>query len=188
MGLLLVLRHRRRCRGLRALNGEPYVNLTGFPNAFTMMNGADQGAWGGKSLEHIGKYGIPPDSHWPEFDTKMRPMSDPCWTEALKYKVTDGFMEMADPEYDRDFSKHQTLSLLAARVPVVADMDDWGHCTYWCDVVDCYPNRSATDLSRYGIRGRNSWGDSWGDIGFYIRKDRYSTPDNAVAPLIVPAW
>lgn len=162
---------------LRMLMNQPLVPLSAYSVAATIKKGRDEGAWGALALDFIIKNGICEQKDWPQGDRKLRPLTDPMWQTAAKYKATDGWFELESPVYDRDMSKHQVLTCLIDRVPVPADSMWWGHHTCWFDVVDSYPNKSATDLSRYGIRGIHSWYQQM----FFVLKDSKSVPDNAVA-------
>ena len=138
-------------------------------------------------MDKLIKDGVGPESLWPRFERKMRSPTDPFWVEAAKYKVTGGWVELNAPVYDRDMSKHQVLTQLIDRIPVSVDSNWWGHAYQLCDVVDSFPNKDPKDLSRYGVRGRNSWGDQWGDLGFFVLTGSKSIPDNAVSPAFVVA-
>jgi hypothetical protein len=172
---------------VRARMGLDYVDLSAFGPAYTMKNGRDEGGWGALSLDKLIKDGTGPESLWPEFEQKMRRPDDPFWVEAKKYRFTDGWMEIEDPVYNRDLSRHQQLSCLLNRVPVVSDYNWQEHCTYSCDVVDAFPNMDPNDPMRYGTRNRNSWGNRYGTLGFYILTGRKSYADNAVAPAVATA-
>ncbi len=172
---------------LRARFKMPYVRLSAFGNAYTLKQGADEGGWGALAMDMLIRRGVGPESLWPNFEQKMRQPNDPYWTEAEKFKVTDGWMELESPVYDRDLSWHQVLSLLINRVPVSKDHNWWGHSVYGVGVWDAYPNKDPKDPSRYGTWDRNSWDDTYGDRGFYRLKDTRARPDNAVAPIAVMA-
>lgn len=171
----------------RELMGEPYVPLSAFGGAYTQMNGEDRGAWGALALDLLITKGAGPESLWPRFEQKMRAPTDPFWVEAKKYRFTDGWMEITDPVYERDLSRHQHLSCLIQRICVVCDYNWQGHCTNSYDVVDAFPNMDPNDPMRYGTRNRNSWGDQYGKLGFYILTGRKSYADNAVAPAVAIA-
>lgn len=172
---------------LRARMNQPYVPLSAFGLSYTIKNGKDEGAWGALALDKLIRDGVGPESLWPRFEQRMRSPDDEFWKQAQLYKVTDGWMELEAPVYDRDLSKHQVLSCLIMRVPVPADFNWWGHHVNLYDVVDSFPNKSPRDLSRYGVRFRNSWGNSYGDRGFAVLTGSKSVPDNAVAPNAVTA-
>jgi hypothetical protein len=172
---------------LRARFGEPFVRLSAFGLAYTIKNGEDLGGWAALAMDKLIRDGVGPEELWPRFEQKMRHPGDLFWVKAQEYKVTDGWVELESPVYDRDLSWHQILSLLINRVPVCKDHNWWGHSVYGCAVWDAYPNKDPKDPSRYGTWDRNSWGDQYGDRGFYKLKDTKARPDNAVAPSAVMA-
>lgn len=175
---------------LRARFGQPYVPLSAFGLAYTIKNGRDEGAWAALALDKLIRDGVGPEAGvgaWPRFEQKMRHPGDLFWEEAKKYIVTDGWMEISSPVYDRDMSYHQILSCLINRVPVCKDHNWWGHSVLGLDVWDAYPNKDPKDLSRYGTVDRNSWGNQYGTNGFYKLKDQKARADNAVAPSAVMA-
>lgn len=165
---------------LRAVMGQPYVPLSAFGVAYTIKGGRDEGAWGAMSLDFLMDRGVPSEAAWPNF--ARRPAVEDVWADAARHKVTSAWADLSRPNWDRDLTVQQKGSLLLARVPVVNDYPWWGHCVYSCDLVDADPSRAAEDPLRYASRDRNSWGDSYGDIGFVVIKGTRWIPGNAVAP------
>lgn len=169
---------------LRALANLPYVPLSAFAVAATIKKGADEGGWGAQSLDFLMDRGQPSQDIWPQGDRNYAKYANnqACWDNAAQHKVTEGFIDLAQEEWARDLSKQQIGSLLLSDVPVVADYNWWSHSVLAIDLVDLYPNKSATDPSRYGIRIWNSWADSWSDRGMGVLSDSKAWPDGAVAP------
>lgn len=139
---------------LRAVMNLPYEPLSAFGVAYTIKKGVDEGAWGALALDFIKDRGIPPERLWPRFEQRMRPDSDPIWNEAKNYRLTDGWMELQSPVYDRDMSFDQVMTCLLNRIPVCADFMWWGHHVVLLDPVEVSPGR-------FGVRLWNSWGDTW---------------------------
>lgn len=170
---------------LRALANLEYVPLSAFCVAATIKRGADQGGWGAQGLDFIVTRGQASQRVWPQGRRDYRTLDRPeVWADAARFKVTEGFIDTAVAQYDRDLSNHQTGTLLLSNVPVVCDYNWWGHSVCGMDLVDVYPNRSATDFRRYGIRIWNSWSDAWGDRGTSVLKDSRAWPDGATAPRV----
>ena len=169
---------------LRALAGLPYVPLSAFAVAATIKKGRDEGGWGAQSLDFLMARGQPSQAIWPQGDRNWSKYASDqaCWDNAAEHKVIDGWIDLAVPVYDRQLSKQQVGTLLLSNVPVVCDYNWWSHSVLGIDLVDQYPNRPATDPSRYGIRIWNSWGDSWSDRGMGVLTDSKAWPDSAVAP------
>lgn len=167
---------------IREKMNQPYVPLSAFGLAYTQMNGEDRGGWSALSLDVATTRGVGPESLWPEFEQRMRPPESPFWAEAKKYRVTDGWAELTAPVYDRDLSHHQSMSLLMQRCPEGADYNWWGHAVQMLAVYDAFPNKDPKDPMRYGKIGRNSWGDSYGDRGFFRLQGQRCISDNSVVP------
>ncbi len=160
---------------LRAKMNLPYVPLCGTGPATVIMNAANQGAWGAKSLEWMMKYGCPSTSVWPERARDLRYATQAMYQDAAKRKVDGAWVDLESPVYDRDLTIQQVDSLLAQNIPVVGDFNWWGHCVVML----------RTFKIENGSRGRliwNSWADSWGDRGMAILRGNKAIPDNAVAP------
>ena len=126
--------------------------------------------------------GVVPQSLWPAKSMSRTYNTQANWKEAMKYRVTEGWIDLAASVYDRDLSNLQVGTLLISGVPVICDYNWWGHSVCGMDLVDVYPTRSARDFSRYGIRILNSWTDGWGDNGTGVLKDSQAWPDGSVAP------
>lgn len=174
---------------LRAVMNLPHVPLSAFFAAWTMQGHQDKGGWGAQSLEFAMDRGIPSEAVCPNFKDDPSLDNAATWADAAKYKVAEAWVDLTSPVYNRDMTLDQKMTCLFNRVPVVNDYPWWSHCVYSCDVVDVDKARDAKDPLRYGSRDRNSWGDSYGDQGFFLVTGTRCTPGNAVAPtLINPVW
>lgn len=171
---------------LRERNNQPYQRLSAHSGAWVIKNGRDQGGWGAQGLDFQRERGVMPITHWPEKSMDGRQYNTPAnWEVAKEYRVTEGFVDLDPPQYDRDLSAHQVISCLLNRVPVIGDFNWWGHSVAMLDVVDLYPNKSKSDPRRYGTNILNSWTDRWGTQGRGILKDSKAFPDGASAPRAV---
>jgi aminopeptidase C len=101
--------------------------------------------------------------------------------------VTEGWVDLTKNIYDRDMTFDQHFSALLACVPVAADRYRWSHSTVDMDPLEIDPSRDLQDPERWGIRGWNSWGDSWGDRGMFVMKGRLALADLATAPRVLSA-
>lgn len=173
---------------LAAVAHQPHVPLSAFGAAWTIKGGRDEGAWGALALDFATERGIPSEAVWPNFSANKSHDNAGTWADAATHKVAESWVDLTAPVYDRDMTLDQKMTCLLCRIPVVCDYMWWGHCVYSCDPVDADPGRSLTDPARWGSRDRNSWGDSYGDKGFFVVKGSRCVPDNAVAPRSVAAW
>lgn len=170
---------------IRAVMNLPYVPLSAFAGAYVIKKGRDEGGWGALALDFLAERGVPSEEFWPNFAQGSRHDTPETWANAALHKVTESWADLKAPVYDRDLTLDQKMTLLLNRVPVVDDYMWWGHCVYSCDPLDFNPgagNSGLDDVNRWGSRDRNSWGDSYGDRGFFKVRGRKSIPDNAVAP------
>lgn len=172
---------------LRAVMNQPRVSLSAFGAAYTIKGGRDEGGWGALSLDFLIDRGVPSEKVWPNFAADMSLDNAETWADAAQHKVTESWVDLTSPVYDRDMTLDQKMTLLLSRIPVVCDYMWWGHCVYSCDPVDADPSLPLSDVRRWGSRDRNSWGDSYGDRGFFLVKGQRCVPDNAVAPSVVMA-
>lgn len=166
---------------LRAAMNQPYVALSAFGGAYTIKGGRDEGAWGALALEFAAARGIPSEAVWPNF--ARQPSGDP-WANAALHKVTEQWADLSAPVHDRDLTLDQKMTLLLCRLPVVNDYMWWGHAVYSADPVDADPRLDLMDPQRWASRDRNSWGDGYGDRGFFVTRGTRCVPTNAVAPRV----
>lgn len=163
---------------LRAKNNQPYVRLSGHSVGCKVKNFRDEGGWGALGLDFVKQYGIAPVDAWPEKSMSRANDRPETWASASKYRVTEDWMDLQSPVYDRDLTFDQLATLLLNRVPVVVDLLWWGHCVVAMDLVE-------VEKGSFGIRILNSWTDSWGDNGTSVIQGNRAVPDNAVAPSVV---
>lgn len=160
---------------LRAAMNLPYVPLSAYSVACKIKNFADQGGWGALSMDFAMSTGIAPESVWPAQSMSRSNDNPTTWAEAAKYKVADGWMDLGAAQYDRNLTFNQIATLLLCRIPVVGDFNWWGHSIYLADLVEPSPGQ-------FGVRFRNSWGDTYGSKGFSVLTGSKVRPDGAVAP------
>jgi len=171
---------------LRERNNQPYQRLSAHSGAWVIKNGRDQGGWGAQGLDFQRERGVMPISVWPEKSMNGREYNTPAnWETAKEYRVTEGFVDLDPPQYNRELSVHQVISCLLNRVPVIGDFMWWRHSVAMLDVLDVYPSRSKNDPRRYGSNILNSWTDRWGTKGRGVLKDSKAWPDGASAPRAV---
>lgn len=187
----------------RAKMKLPYARLSAHAIACKQTNFQDVGGWGAKALEFLLVNGCPDTAHWAEKSMSRSYDTPATWTNAKLYMPDVTFADLASPNYNRDLSWAQTLTMLLRRCSVIADYDWWGHCVQLCDVVVGASQRAFTrgedgkllDMKTFdlvwgmshavtqglGIRFRNSWADTYGDRGFAVLTGSKAPPSNAVA-------
>lgn len=163
---------------LRAVANYPFRRLSPHAVACKIKNFRDEGGWGAASLEFAIKNGYPDVEHWPEKSMSRQWDNAKTWENAAQSKVTEQWMDVEPPVYDRDLTFDQVISCLFNRLPVVGDFNWWGHSVCLMDPVEVEPGS-------FGVRILNSWSDAWGTKGEGVLRGRKAIPDGATAPRVV---
>lgn len=153
---------------LMAKQGEPYAELSAYAVACIIKNFQDQGGWGSQSLEFIASRGIPTAQFWPQRSMNRANDNPNTWADAAKHKVTE-WMDLEPRNTD------QFITCLLLGIPVVTDLNWWGHSVCTMDLVSLNPLKTKI---------WNSWGDGWGDQGEGILEGSKAIPDGAIAPFV----
>lgn len=151
----------------RAVQGQPYVELSASSAGLIIKNYRNQGGWGGEALEYLAKHGCCPVSMWPEVPSgaSVRESAE-TKAEKLKYRVT---------EWYEIRSYAEVLTCLVLGIPVSTGHNWWGHQICQMDAIK--------KGGQYGSRILNSWGEGWGDGGYSVLMANKARPDGvAVAP------
>lgn len=165
---------------LRAKANMPYVPLSAFAIAATIKNGANEGGWGAQSMQFAQDRGIPSQKFWPQQSASLSHGTPECWADAAKHKITSGWVDLDQQQWDRSLTFDQVITLLLSRIPVVGDFNWWGHSVCLLDAVETSPGA-------FGVRIWNSWADSWGENGTGVLTGSKAIPDGATAPLVTNA-
>lgn len=194
---------------IRACMGLPYVSLSAYAGACVIKNFRDEGGWGAQGVDFLVERGVPSEEFWPQRATKREYDNPATWENAKKYRVTEGFWDVAPAQYDRNLTFDQVCTLLLTNTPIVGDFNWWGHSVCLLDVVNGAAQRRYCrvesgkkpqlklfdriwDMNNpvtagYSIRLWNSWGDSWSENGTGIITGNKAIPDGSVAPAAVAA-
>lgn len=194
---------------LRAIMGEPYVDLSAYAGACVIKNFRDEGGWGAEGVDFLTERGVPSSEFWAQRSMARANDNAKTWENAALHRVTEGFWDLHAAQYDRKLSFQQVCTLLLSGIPVVGDFNWWGHSVCLMDVVDGKAQRSYTRVDSgklaathefdliwgmndpvtggYGILILNSWGDSWSQNGAGVLTGSKAVPDGAVAPRAVLA-
>jgi hypothetical protein len=194
---------------LRAMQGGAYGDLSAYGIACMIKNFQDQGGWGAQSLDFFMQKGCPTSEFWPQQSMSRSNDNAKTWENAALYKVSEGWVDLAVPQYNRKLSWQQVGTLLLCNVPIVSDFNWWSHSVCSMDLVaanaaEFRDDESGKQLMQYapremdeileavgvgdvafGNRIWNSWGDSWSDRGMGVLTGAKARPDGAVAPRAV---
>lgn len=164
----------------RAVMGLPYKKLAAFAAGCKIMNFRNEGGWSPLGMEFVVKNGLPEERLWPEGSFSRSNDKPETWENAKLYQVTEGWWDLSQRHYDRNLTFDQVMTLLLTRTPCTLDYNWWGHSVFGLDPVE-------VERNSFGIRGLNSWGDSYGDMGEFILRGNRAIPDGSVAPRVVDA-
>jgi len=156
---------------LRARMKCKYVKLSAASVAAPIKNYSNRGGWGSQALDYIVEHGVVSAELWPaNYWQSSKYNTQEARDNAAKHKVKDWY-DLQNRNFD------QLMTLLLLRIPVPIGLNWWGHEVCAIDPV--------VIGSGFGVRFRNSWGDSYGDQGFNVLSQSKATPDDAVAPVRV---
>ncbi len=154
---------------VRAVMGEPYVDLSAYSGACIIKGYKDEGGWGSEGVEWEAENGCATSEFWPQ-QSMSRSNDTPAMREnAKKHRI----LEWMDLEPN---NKAQLVTCLLSGIPVVVDFNWWSHSVCAIDVVS---------LSPFQIRIWNSWGDKWSENGTGIIEGNKAIPDGQIAPRVV---
>jgi len=156
---------------VRAMQGQPYADLSAFAVACIIKGFRDQGGWGSQGVEFMAERGIPTSEFWPQKSMKRDNDNPRTWENAKLHRITE-WMDM-EPG-----NKAQLVTCLLSGIPVVSDFNWWGHSVCTLDLVSIKPFRT---------RIWNSWGDGWSENGTGILEGGKAVPDGMLAPRVATA-
>lgn len=152
----------------RALDNQPYADLSAYAVACVIKNYRSQGGWSEESLKFIQERGIPTSKTWPQQSKNKGNDNPETWKEASSYRFTPEWMFL-----DNNQMKAQLVTCLLLGLPVTTDLNWWSHAIITLDLVSLNPFRT---------RIWNSWGDNWSEGGTGILEGRKAIPDDAQCP------
>src|SRR6185295_3398125 len=188
---------------LRARDDMPFVDLSPYAGACRIKNYRDEGGWGAQGLDDEMTFGSPSSKFWPQRSVNRANDNEATWADAKKHRITEGFIDMGSPQYDRNLTFNQMITCLLCRIPVVIDLNWWSHSICACDAVNGVSQWKITRAasgklmtlrvfeSFWGVntvtggicpRIWNSWGDSYGSNGMAVLTGTKGVPDGATAP------
>ncbi len=155
----------------RAINNQPYADLSAYAVACIIKNYRDEGGWGEESLKFIADRGVPSGEFWPQQSVSRANDNPATWANAALHKFTSEWMAM-----DSGNMKAQLVTCLLLGIPVVTDLNWWSHSICTLDLVSISPFRT---------RIWNSWSDDWSENGTGILEGSKAIPDDALAPRVM---
>jgi hypothetical protein len=154
----------------RAVNGEPYADLSAYMVACIIKGYRDEGGEGSESLEFIANTGIPTSQFWPQQSMSRSNDNAAMRANAKLHRFTE-WMDL-DPRQ----MKAQLVTCLLLGIPVVSDFNWWSHSV--CSI-------NLMSLNPFRTKIWNSWGDSWSENGTGELEGSKAIPDNALAARVM---
>lgn len=163
---------------MRAAMNEPYVRLSAFMVGCIMKDYRDRGGWGADAVDFIIKNGVPSEEFWPQQSMKRSNDTPAMRENAAKHKITEGWIDLENPVYDRNLTTDQVATILLTGGVVVGDFNWWGHSVILMDWDEIEPGS-------FGPIGLNSWSDQWGDLGEFTLQGSRADLDGGVGLRVV---
>lgn len=150
---------------LREANGLPYLNLSVASGAAPCQGFRNQGGWSTMAAEYNAEHGNCTVDLWPENAINRKYYTEEAKANALLHRLCE-----FDDLHSRDFD--ELGSYLLSGGAAGGGYNRIGHAVGLFDLVKVG--------NGYGIRWRQSYGDSQGIKGFSIWTEKLATPDDVV--------
>lgn len=161
-----------------AQGASEHIKLSPASTGCRITGYRSRGGWGDEACKGIEKWGLVPESMWPQAAINRRYSTDEAWEEADRYLLTD-WSELPPRNLDS-----QVSCLLKSNAPCPSGYNHWSHLICNLDLVafDKPNNTSDREMLRcFGIRHANSWSTNYGDGGYGILRGSKMVADGHVA-------
>ena len=158
---------------IRAAANQPYVDLSPASVAAPIKNYRNYGGWGGEALEYIIENGICSTEYWPATAIERRYDNEDSRANRKHHLVTEWY----DIDCGDDSCFDAVMTCVLLNLPVAVGYNWWSH-----EVCAIYPVDKGN--GKYALGCRNSWGDDYGDHGFFELEGRRAIPSDAVVPIV----
>jgi len=154
---------------IRAVQGEPYVELSPASVACPINGFVNQGGWGTRALKYLMEHGAVPSRLWPSNAISREFDDAEANAERKKFRVSEWY-DLEPGNFD------QLATALLLGFPTAIGLSWWSHEVTAVELV------KLDGDGRFGVLIQNSWGYDYGDRGRAVLTERKATPDDAVAP------
>jgi hypothetical protein len=156
---------------IREVQGQPYVELSPGSIGGPVTNYRNAGAWIGDNLKHIYTKGVASTAFVP-LNQISRSGWKPGADENAAEHICTEWVEIPRGRISFDY----VMTLVLSRIPVCTAHNWWRHAVTALDPFMSPDGRS------FGTRDVNSWGERYGDGGFFVLMEGKGTPDEAYSP------
>lgn len=150
--------------------GQPFVRLSPASVGAPIKGYRNVGGWGQEGLAYIVAHGICTLDEWPANAISRQHDTEANRQARAKRKVFE-FDELRPRNVD------ELMTMVLNRIPVAVGYNWWSH-----EVCGMDPVLLGND--NYGLRIRNSWGESYGEKGFAVLSGSRMVPDDACCPRV----
>lgn len=157
---------------LREVQGQPYVELSPGSVGGPVTNYRNAGANIMADLRHIRTKGIASTEFVPLNQISRSGWKPGAEANSLLHVVPE-WIELPPGRSMFDY----VMTLVLSRIPVCTAHYWWSHAV---TAVDPF---MSPDGRKFGHRDLNSWGERYGEGGFFVLMEGKGTPDEAYAPL-----
>jgi hypothetical protein len=193
----------------RVVMGEPTVELSAYMVACIVKGYRDEGGWGAESADFIAANGVPSSQFWPQRSMSRGNDNAAMRENAALHKVSGVWADLHTPEYDRNLTWEQYVTLWLSGCGTVNDYNWWSHSVHGLDPMDgqaLFDAGEARDedsgkvyaasewdalwgmsdpvTAGLGCGFVNSWGTSYGDQGYGVIAAVKAVPDGGLGVLL----
>jgi hypothetical protein len=167
----------------RLRDNQPSVRLNPHATACIIKGGRDEGGWCGLSAQWSREHGYAEEGagegQWPLHGMSLRYDTPALRTGMAKYKVTEDWVDMAQPVYGQNLTQRQLASCLLSNQPCAVDFAWWGHSV-------CALRWVKVEAGSYGLLILNSW-KGWGRHGLAVLQGSKMNTMGAICSRVVKA-
>lgn len=157
----------------RTRDHQPYARLEPHGMAAILKHGKNEGGWCGLSGQFLEEVGCPDVAHWKRASRDVRQDTPEMRANAALYRMTEGWVDLSRPAYDRNLTLRQVATqLLVCNNPCQADFNWWGHSV-------CAVRWVRVEAGSYGLLILNSW-KGWGRRGLAVLRGSRMLCDGAI--------
>lgn len=167
----------------RLRDNQPAVRLNPHAAACIIKGGRDEGGWCGLSAQWGRENGFAEEGtgegQWPLHGMDLRRDTPALRTSMAKYKITEDWVDMAQPVYGQNLTQQQLASCLLMNQPCAVDFAWWGHSV-------CGIRWVKVEAGSYGLLILNSW-KGWGRNGLAVLQGSKMNTMGAICSRVVKA-